>query len=88
MLNVCPTPLLLALEGLIDLRNIKKLIGRRIAKELKQQGISQEKLAELADMHRTFIGVLERGETNPTVETAYRISLALNVKLEVLLKRL
>ena len=70
------------------MRNIKKIIGKRIAKERLNQEISQEKLAELADLSKNLIGMIERGETSVSVENTYKIALALNLTLETLFKKL
>ena len=70
------------------MKNIKKIIGRRIARERKNKKISQEKLAELADLHRNYIGAVERGEMNTGVENIYKIALALDIKMEILFKGL
>ncbi|MBI1765492.1 MAG: helix-turn-helix transcriptional regulator [Acidobacteria bacterium] len=58
--------------------NIKRL---RLA-----QGLSQEALADLAGLHRTYIGAVERGERNITLLNANRIAAALGVKLSDCLK--
>jgi transcriptional regulator with XRE-family HTH domain len=58
--------------------NVKRL---RIAK-----GISQEALADLAGLHRTYVGAVERGERNITLINANRIAEALGAKLSDCLK--
>lgn len=58
--------------------NIKRL---RLAK-----GISQEALADLAGLHRTYVGAVERGERNITLINANRIAEALGTKLSDCLK--
>jgi len=45
----------------------------------KESKLSQEKLAELADYHRTYISLLERGLRQPTITTLFDISKALNI---------
>jgi transcriptional regulator with XRE-family HTH domain len=57
------------------------LLGRSIRGQRKQRGISQEKLAELADVHRTYLGGVERGERNPSFSSLLRVADALNVPL-------
>lgn len=49
------------------------------------QGISQEKLAERAGLHRTYIGMVERAEKNITLKNIAKIACALKVKPETLL---
>lgn len=45
-----------------------KLIGLRIRNYRIQSGLNQEQLAELAGCHPTYIGQIERGEKNATIE--------------------
>jgi transcriptional regulator with XRE-family HTH domain len=49
------------------------------------QGVSQEKLAERADLSRNYIGMLERGERFATLEVAERLARAIGVPLEQLI---
>ena len=58
-----------------------KLVGEVIADKRKQKGISQEVLSGLADIGRTHLSAIERGERKPTLETLYRIASALNIKM-------
>ncbi len=64
-------------------KDIKWLIGERVRELREARGISsQEKLGELAgDLHRTFIGRVERGETNISIENLEAITKALGVSL-------
>lgn len=64
---------------------ILKKFGSKIRKIREKKGISQEKLASLAKLHRTYIGGIERGERNPTLINVKKIADALKVKLKVLL---
>lgn len=49
------------------------------------RGLSQEKLAELASLHRTYISLVERGERNITIDNMEKLALALGVQLRELL---
>lgn len=60
---------------------ITKLFGENIRKIRTQKGYSQEKLAELAGLHRTYIGAVERAERNITLVNAQKIAEALDVAL-------
>ncbi len=60
---------------------ISKIIGERLRKLRKEQGLSQEELAHKAFLHPTYIGQLERGEKNPTVETVEKVANALQISL-------
>lgn len=59
--------------------DIKKLVGRRIRRFREEKGWSQEKLGEEANLHRTYIGQVERGEKSIGVENLVRIARALGV---------
>jgi transcriptional regulator with XRE-family HTH domain len=52
-------------------------LGKRIRQRRMQLGLSQERLGEVAGLHRTYIGAVERGEKNLTVVTLCRIANAL-----------
>ena len=67
---------------------IAKSIGQRIRNYRNQLGFSQEKLAELSGCHPTYIGQIERGEKNATLEIIEKISSALNVSLSTLFEKL
>ncbi len=67
---------------------ITKLIGQRIRNYRNQQKLSQEKLAELSGCHPTYIGQVERGEKNATVESIEKISSALNIPLSQLFEKI
>lgn len=64
------------------------LVGNVIADFRKQKGISQEVLSGLADIGRTHLSAIERGERKPTLETLYRISCALDVKMSDIVKEI
>ncbi|MBQ2757220.1 MAG: helix-turn-helix transcriptional regulator [Clostridia bacterium] len=68
--------------------DIAKTLGRRIRNHRTTQGLSQEKLAELSGCHPTYIGQLERGEKNATIESIEKISAALQVSLSKLFENL
>ena len=66
--------------------NIAKLVGKKIRYYRKQADISQERLAELAKLHRTYIGAVERGEKNITIVNLEKIAEALKIETYLLLK--
>lgn len=66
--------------------SIAKTLGIRIRNCRTSQKLSQEKLAELCGCHPTYIGQLERGEKNATVESVEKIARALEVPLWELLR--
>ena len=61
------------------------VVGSMIAKFRIQKGITQEVLSGLADIGRTHLSAIERGERKPTLETLYRISLALDIKMSTII---
>ena len=68
--------------------DIAKAVGQRIRNYRTQKGLSQEKLAELSGCHPTYIGQLERGEKNATLESIERITSALGITLSKLFEKL
>lgn len=58
-----------------------KTVGEVIADFRKKKGISQEVMSGLADIGRTHLSAIERGERKPTLETLFRIANALDVKM-------
>lgn len=56
-----------------------KLFAKRVRMLREKQGISQEKLAERADLHRTYIGMVERLERNPSLVCIHKIAYGLGV---------
>lgn len=62
------------------------LVGRVIAQFRKNKGISQEALSGLADIGRTHLSAIERGERKPTLETLYRLSTAMGVTMSTIVE--
>lgn len=65
--------------------SILTFFGKRVREERLKKGLSQEKLAEIAELHRTYIGMIERGEKNITLENIEKIAKALEISLGKLL---
>ena len=68
--------------------DITKILGQRIRNYRTAKGLSQEKLAELSGCHPAYIGQIERGEKNATIESIEKISSALDVSLSKLFEKL
>lgn len=68
--------------------SISAELGLRIRYYRKRKQMSQEKLAEICNLHPTYIGQLERGEKNATIESIYKISHGLNIPLNKLMENL
>lgn len=70
------------------MNELAKSIGQRIRNYRIQLKLSQEKLAELSGCHPTYIGQIERGEKNATIESIQKISSALNISLSKLFEKI
>ena len=70
------------------MKDLAKIVGQRIRNYRTQLGLSQEKLAELAGCHPTYIGQLERGEKNDTLESIDKVSSSLKIPLSKLFENL
>jgi transcriptional regulator with XRE-family HTH domain len=68
-------------------KNILEVFGENVQKHRKEQKVSQEKLAELAGVHRTYIGMIERAEKNITLRNIEKIAKALKVEIKDLLEK-
>ena len=67
---------------------IAKNVGQRIRNYRMQLGLSQDNVAELSGCHPTYIGQLERGEKNATLESIEKIASALNIPLSKLFEKI
>ena len=65
-----------------------KVVGEAIAYCRKSKNLSQEILSGLADLGRTHLSAIERGERKPTLETLYRISIALDIPMSEIVKEI
>ena len=63
-------------------------VGEAIAHCRREKGLSQEILSGLADIGRTHLSAIERGERKPTLETLYRISQALGIRMSDLVEEI
>jgi len=59
--------------------------GRVVHRHRLEKGLSQEKLAALADLHRAYVGQIERGEKNIGLKNLEKIAKALGVNIKDLL---
>lgn len=63
---------------------ILRKFGERIRELRKISGLSQEELADKANLHRTYIGMIERAEKNITLINIEKLAIALNVNIKQL----
>ena len=64
------------------------LVGKVIARYREEKRVTQEVLSGLSNIGRTHLSAIERGERKPTLETLYRISLALNTRMSVIVSEI
>jgi transcriptional regulator with XRE-family HTH domain len=69
-------------------RDPRPIFGKYLRKLRLARGLSQEKLAELADLHRNYVGGVERGERNIALLNIVALARALHVKPARLLETL
>lgn len=62
-------------------QSAKQVFSRNVGLVRRHRNLSQEKLAEIADLHRTYVGQIERGDVTPTLDAAERVAQALNLEL-------
>ena len=65
--------------------NILKTFGENVRKYRREKGLSQEELAFKANLHRTYIGMIERAEKNITLINIEKIANALEVNIKELI---
>ena len=61
--------------------NILKTLGSNIRERRLKLELSQEKLAYNANIHRTYLGAVERGEKNVSFKNLFKIARALNISV-------
>ena len=64
---------------MMEKKKILKKFGDKVKAIRKAKGLSQEKLSFVSGLHRTYIGMIERGERNITLINIEKIAKALNV---------
>jgi transcriptional regulator with XRE-family HTH domain len=67
--------------------DLKALLGVAIKTERSVLGISQEKLAERAGLHRTYVSDVERGARNPSIASIEKLAQALKLSVSALFER-
>ena len=77
--------IVLFFEQLIQMTELAIELGRNIRKIRKEKNLSQEKLALMCGLDRSYMGRIERGEVNITVLKLYEISKVLEVDIRILL---
>jgi transcriptional regulator with XRE-family HTH domain len=63
---------------------LRRLVAKNLRRLRKESGLSQEELADRADLNRNYIGMIEREENAPTVDALEQIAVALGIEPIVL----
>jgi transcriptional regulator with XRE-family HTH domain len=66
---------------------IRRLFATNVRREREARGLSQEALADLAGLHRTYVGSVERGERNISIDNIERLGQALAIEPADLLRK-
>jgi transcriptional regulator with XRE-family HTH domain len=66
---------------------LRSVVARNLRLLRQGAGLTQEQLADLAGLDRNYIGKLEREANSPTVDTLETIALALQIDVELLIRR-
>jgi transcriptional regulator with XRE-family HTH domain len=65
-------------------KHVRRFLGQRLRALRKQRGLSQERLGDHAGLSGKFIGEVERGEKSISIDSLYRVSVALEIPLREL----
>lgn len=79
MVSICNFVNIIPRQYLMSKEPILLKFGKNVQEKRKSLKLSQEQLAELAGVHRTYIGMIERAEKNITLCNIEKIAKALNV---------
>ena len=67
--------------------DVRERVGLNLQRLRREKGLSQEELADLANIHQTYLSGVERGKRSPTVTVLQRIAAALGADIEDLVQR-
>lgn len=59
--------------------DMRKLVGRNLARIRREKGLTQERLAELSGYTQQYLSGIEQGQRNPTIVTLFEIASALGI---------
>lgn len=68
-------------------RNARNILATNLRQFRASRGLSQEALADLAQLHRTFVGSVERQERNISLDNIERLAVALDTSVSELLRQ-
>jgi transcriptional regulator with XRE-family HTH domain len=72
---------MLSIRKLLKVKELQAALGERIRELRRKKGFSQEAFADHCGLHRTYMGGIERGEHNLTVQTALTVARGLGITL-------
>ena len=64
---------------------LKRGLAQSVKLRRRELGLSQEKLADMAEIDRTYASQIERGVANPSLEVLYRVARSLEIDLPLLM---
>jgi transcriptional regulator with XRE-family HTH domain len=67
--------------------DVRARVGLNVQRARREQGLSQEELADRATVHQTYLSGVERGIRNPTIIVLQKIASALQLDIEDLVRR-
>jgi transcriptional regulator with XRE-family HTH domain len=67
--------------------NARRIFAQRLRQIRQIKGLSQEELADMAGLHRTYVGSVERSERNVSIDNMERLANALEVDITELLRK-
>ena len=67
--------------------DVRARVGLNLQRLRREKGLSQEELADLANIHQTYLSGVERGKRNPTITVLQRIAEALGADVEDIVRR-
>lgn len=67
--------------------NARRIFAQRLRQIRQIRGLSQEELANMAGLHRTYVGSVERSERNVSIDNMERLAKALEVDITELLRK-
>jgi transcriptional regulator with XRE-family HTH domain len=67
--------------------NARRIFAQRLRQIRQTKGLSQEELADMAGLHRTYVGSVERSERNVSIDNMERLAKALEVDITELLRK-
>ena len=71
---------------MLDIQKVSLLVGKKLSALRAKKGLTQEKLALEAGLNRAYVGYIERGERNPSIQTMAKIANVLKIELHELFK--